>query len=65
MEPPGFRPMPGRPKKNRRKDKDEVKKTAKLTRAGRTMTCKICNNKGHNARGYPIRGDSQVTLDCF
>ncbi|EEF37614.1 conserved hypothetical protein [Ricinus communis] len=33
--------MSGRPKKNRRKGKEEVKKTRKISRSGRIMTCGV------------------------
>lgn len=53
--PPPVRKMPGRPKKARRKDKEEVKKVGKLSRKGRIMTCKLCKSTSHNSRGCPLR----------
>lgn len=57
IEPPAFKKMPGRPKINRKKDKDEVKKTSasKLPRTGRVMSCNICKEQGHNSRKCPQR----------
>ncbi|XVE68068.1 hypothetical protein DITRI_Ditri09bG0039400 [Diplodiscus trichospermus] len=54
MLPPSARKMPGRPKKNRRKAKDEPKKSStveQLSRIGRIMTCSICGIEGHNKLG--------------
>ncbi|XP_065851814.1 uncharacterized protein [Euphorbia lathyris] len=53
IHPPEIRKMPGRPKKNRRKDRDEIKKIGKLSRRGATMTCTNCKNQGHNRKGCP------------
>lgn len=56
--PPGDRRMPGRPKKCRRKDPSEEKKSSKakqtktkhpeVSRKGRIMTCTKCQRPGHN-----------------
>ncbi|XP_050216314.1 uncharacterized protein LOC126667396 [Mercurialis annua] len=46
--------MPGRPKKNRRKDPDEEpKKDPRFARKGVAMTCRHCLTEGHNKRGCP------------
>ncbi|GKU94563.1 hypothetical protein SLEP1_g8036 [Rubroshorea leprosula] len=45
LNPPPVRKRPGRPKKNRRKSKDEPKKVSEaviLSRKGRVMTCSNC-----------------------
>ncbi|KAH6778204.1 hypothetical protein C2S51_009516 [Perilla frutescens var. frutescens] len=47
--PPPHKKLPGRPKVNRKKDKNEIKKMSKLSRKGRVMNCKMCNQSGHNA----------------
>ncbi|KAF2316116.1 hypothetical protein GH714_041175 [Hevea brasiliensis] len=47
---------PSRPKKARRKDKDEVrKKTRKLLRKGLQMICGICKSKDHNRGVCPLK----------
>ncbi|XVF67697.1 hypothetical protein PTKIN_Ptkin10aG0142300 [Pterospermum kingtungense] len=57
---PIARRTPGRPKKNRRKSKDEPsKRKDKLSRTGVIMTCSICGQDGHNMRGCPERQSSQ------
>ncbi|XP_076899167.1 uncharacterized protein LOC143552959 [Bidens hawaiensis] len=48
LDPPPIKIGPGRPKKNRKKDPHETKKPGKLSRHGMLMTCKNCNEKGHN-----------------
>lgn len=46
---PGFRKMPGRPKKKRIKPAHESPtKPNKTTRHGRTVTCSNCKQIGHN-----------------
>ncbi|KAK9003674.1 hypothetical protein V6N11_084308 [Hibiscus sabdariffa] len=53
--PPIEREMPGRPKKNRRKAKDEPKKmkSGHISRTGLIMTCRNCGGEGHNKRSCP------------
>ncbi|KAJ4838027.1 hypothetical protein Tsubulata_019500 [Turnera subulata] len=46
--------MPGRPKMNRKKDKEEPKKKGKLSRAGGSKKCTNCGTKGHNKTGCRI-----------
>ncbi|KAK9027895.1 hypothetical protein V6N11_067716 [Hibiscus sabdariffa] len=48
--PPIEREMPGRPKKNRRKAKDEPKKlkSGHISRTGLIMTCRNCGGEGTN-----------------
>ena len=56
IQPPKVLRMPGRPKLNRRKDKDEPKKTksyGKISKQGARMTCSLCKNEGHNKKGCP------------
>ncbi|XP_050207615.1 uncharacterized protein LOC126657037 [Mercurialis annua] len=60
MRAPQHRRMPGRPKKARKRDIHETKKTlvsetGKLSRQGRVMRCKTCGQPGHNIRGCPNR----------
>ncbi|KAK8614277.1 hypothetical protein V6N13_122641 [Hibiscus sabdariffa] len=49
------REMPGRPKKNRMKAKDETKKlkSGHISRTGLIMTCRNCGGEGHNKRSCP------------
>jgi len=69
--PPEVRRMPGRPKKNRRKDKDEPQKGWTLSRRGRIMTCRLCKTQGHNAYMCPTKPASLEVIimllnsDCF
>ncbi|XVF43068.1 hypothetical protein PTKIN_Ptkin02bG0011100 [Pterospermum kingtungense] len=52
--PPILRKTPERPKRNRSKSKDELKKSKrKMGRAGVMMTCSLCGQNGHNKRGCP------------
>ncbi|KAG5610990.1 hypothetical protein H5410_022271 [Solanum commersonii] len=49
IEPPEVKPMPGRPRRCRRKQKDEPrKKYGKLSKKGVKMTCSRCHQLGHN-----------------
>ncbi|PPS04246.1 hypothetical protein GOBAR_AA16415 [Gossypium barbadense] len=50
--PPVEKTMPGRPKKNRMKAKNEPKKVKprQLGKAGLIMICKKCGGEGHNKR---------------
>ncbi|KAG5574726.1 hypothetical protein H5410_054860 [Solanum commersonii] len=49
IEPPEVKPMPGRPGKCKRKQKDEPrKKYGKLSKKGVKMTCSRCHQLGHN-----------------
>ncbi|XP_050211777.1 uncharacterized protein LOC126661938 [Mercurialis annua] len=41
----------GRPKRARRKDKEEPKPSGKMPKAGYAMSCSYCHSKWHNARG--------------
>ncbi|XP_059306532.1 uncharacterized protein LOC132057974 [Lycium ferocissimum] len=55
IEPPAPKVMPGRPKKKRRKDKDEPrKKYGKLSKKGVQMTCSTCHQLGHNKKSCPV-----------
>ncbi|WMV20688.1 hypothetical protein MTR67_014073 [Solanum verrucosum] len=53
IEPPEIAAMRGAPRKNRRKDSDELdkKKFGKATRKGRKMKCSVCKSFGHNKKG--------------
>ena len=46
--PPKARRMPGRPKKHRRREADEVGSGCKLSKKGITMKCSRCLQIGHN-----------------
>lgn len=52
VEPPRIHKMPGRPKKNRKRDKDEKdpKNLYRLRKVGVQMTCQNCFQKGHNSK---------------
>ncbi|GJW39230.1 pentatricopeptide repeat-containing protein [Tanacetum coccineum] len=49
--PPKPRTMPGRPKKKRIRAAHENKNPNKVSKAGVTMTCTNCHQKGHNKKG--------------
>ncbi|CAN1147051.1 hypothetical protein LINPERHAP2_LOCUS15636 [Linum perenne] len=58
--PPKDRVMPGRPKKNRRREQQEIEvcatkngKGTVMSRKGVIMHCKTCKKAGHNARKCP------------
>ncbi|XP_075112334.1 uncharacterized protein LOC107818749 [Nicotiana tabacum] len=53
--PPPIQNMPGRPRKNRRKEVGEIKRAGKLSKKGITMTCSICKASTHNMRSCPTR----------
>ncbi|WCJ18627.1 hypothetical protein M5689_000963 [Euphorbia peplus] len=55
IQPPEVKALPGRPKKNRRKARDEVKKIGKLSRKGVQMSCSYCKAANHNKKGFPAR----------
>ncbi|KAL0306893.1 UNVERIFIED_CONTAM: hypothetical protein Sradi_6106600 [Sesamum radiatum] len=52
--PPIVRRMPGRPKKNRRKEPGEA---PNVVRRSNMVTCKVCNDLGHNKRTCPVNQD--------
>ncbi|KAA3486621.1 transposase [Gossypium australe] len=56
--------IPGRPKKNRRKSKDEPKKSkfGKDTRRGLKMSCSLCKQVGHNKKLFPARSNMSKNL---
>lgn len=48
--PPHVKKVPGRPKKERKREELEGRKRIKLSRIGRIMRCSICHQEGHNKR---------------
>ncbi|MBA0585974.1 hypothetical protein Gorai_016730 [Gossypium raimondii] len=52
MLPPVEKTMHGKPKKNKRNAKNELKKVKprQLNRAGLIMRCRTCGGEGHNRR---------------
>ncbi|XP_050238220.1 uncharacterized protein LOC126687706 [Mercurialis annua] len=65
--PPVIAKKPGRPKKNRRKDKDEPQKPTfgKLSKKGVGMTCTLCKGQGHNKKSCNLRsrGSAQASVN--
>ena len=51
--PPGYVRMPGRPKKERRRDSSEPRKGTKSSKIGIKMKCRLCRSEKHNARKCP------------
>ncbi|CAO2148647.1 unnamed protein product [Urochloa humidicola] len=50
-QPPAYVKMPGRPRKERRRELGEVKKATKVSRIGTKIKCRKCHKEGHNSRG--------------
>lgn len=68
IQPPMITKKPGRPKKQRRRDKDDPKKKSKFRKYSKTgvkMTCSICHSKGHNKTGCLSRGRPQPEVICY
>ena len=67
IKPPEIRKKAGRPKTQRRKDKDEPSKlkSSRLSRKGVKMTCSLCKAQGHNKHDCPNRGRLQVSNLIF
>ena len=57
--PPKPHPQIGRPPKKRKKSAaelaDEMMKSKKLTKTGKSVTCSLCKQVGHNSRGCNSR----------
>ncbi|KAF2324187.1 hypothetical protein GH714_009601 [Hevea brasiliensis] len=52
--PPQHKNMPGRQKRNRKKDASEDPKNDKMSRKGMEMHCQHCMQLGHNKRACPV-----------
>ncbi|GKV20122.1 hypothetical protein SLEP1_g30285 [Rubroshorea leprosula] len=70
--PPVLRTPPGRPRRNKRKDKHEPKrvkvgKFTRLSKHGSVMSCRLCGQQGHNKAGCPRKEElvrtSQSNVD--
>jgi len=59
---PGYVRMPGRPKKERRRESTEKPKPSKLSRVGTTIRCRICKGIGHNRSSCAKRNDKSGTV---
>ena len=53
VEPPLLRRMPGRPKKNRRREPGEPTVGKKNAKSRRAVKCNFCHKLGHNKRNCP------------
>ncbi|KAK9048549.1 hypothetical protein SSX86_032486, partial [Deinandra increscens subsp. villosa] len=63
LEPPPIKNMPGRPKKNRRKDPHEdPKKKGRLTKHGMKMSCSVCKSTSHNKTRCPNKGKKKAEV---
>ncbi|GKF25120.1 mutator type transposase [Tanacetum coccineum] len=62
--PPKPHPQIGRPPKKRKKSAaelaDEMMKSKKLTKTGKSVTCKSCKQVGHNSRGCKSKKGEQA-----
>ncbi|XP_059285840.1 uncharacterized protein LOC132039362 [Lycium ferocissimum] len=64
IDPPEVKPLPGRRKRDRRREKTEPrKKYGKATKIGAKMTCSTCKQTGHNKKGCKTRNQSGVSRD--
>lgn len=64
--PPRVKKMPGRPKKNRRKDPSEPKKSStKSSRVGTKIKCGRCKGDGHNSRTCTVTMVFILLLSCY
>lgn len=52
-QPPAYVKMPGRPRKERRREPGEARKATKLPRGGKKSNCGGCHQPGHNVRTCP------------
>lgn len=55
---PGYVRMPGRPKKERKRESTEKPKPTKLSRVGTLIRCRICKGIGHNKSSCAKRNGS-------
>ncbi|CAH1428078.1 unnamed protein product [Lactuca virosa] len=58
--PPMKRRMPGRPNVNRRRDASEKLPMHTVSKAGKTISCSVCKNVGHNKVTCPQAERPQV-----
>jgi hypothetical protein len=49
-KPPAYVKMPGRPRKERRREQGESTKAKKLSKVRIKVTCSKCHKTGHNSR---------------
>ena len=49
-KPPTYVKMPGRPRKERRREHGEAKKATKVSKIGTKIKCSKCHQEGHNSR---------------
>lgn len=47
---PGYIKMPGRPRKERKREEGEAPKGIKMSKVGGQITCSSCNRTGHNMK---------------
>lgn len=58
---PGYVRMPGRPKKERRREPTEKPKAGKISRVGTIIRCRKCNQVGHNRSTCDKRNSQHQT----
>ncbi|WVZ50575.1 LOW QUALITY PROTEIN: hypothetical protein U9M48_001817 [Paspalum notatum var. saurae] len=58
---PGYIKMPGRPKKERKRESTEKPKPTKLSKVGTIIRCRICKGTGHNRSSCSKRNGSTST----
>lgn len=59
LEAPGYVKMPGRPKKERKRESHEKPKAAKISRVGTVIRCRKCKGIGHNKSTCDKRNGGQ------
>lgn len=58
-QPPAYVKMPGRPRKERRRELGEAKKATKVSRIGTKIKCSKCKSTGHNSRTCGPRSNAK------
>jgi alpha-galactosidase len=63
LQAPGYVRMPGRPKKERKREPHEKPKAAKISRVGTIIRCRKCKQIGHNRSTCDKRNGPSATSD--
>lgn len=58
-QPPAYVKMPARPRKERRREHGEAKKTTKVSKIGTKIKCTKCQKEGHNTRTCERRSNAK------
>jgi alpha-galactosidase len=63
LQAPGYVRMPGRPKKERKREPSEKPKAPKISRVGTIIRCRKCKQIGHNRSTCDKRNGTTQTSD--